>query len=305
MGRYFEMAIIRQLKEGHQMSYTHRKVLVVGLLPYDAGKTTLCKALIHGFKKSDVNLVPFKPHSGISYWKQFKTFHDGLIRGALLSSDIIELEDAARSGLPLELLNPANRLSSPILDQGMSEEKLAFQEFVAQRFTHHEEANCRSIYYLNGAINLNHMRGMREFLVAIKKNTEKVIFIRNFQQLVKAYEDNFEKATGSCYRALQDKPLIVESFNDAAYPFGRAEDCGVVLCMSSSIVLRFKAQEYFKAIGLRAQQKPKAQLTTTDLYSASLVERRYELQPLTDEERNEPERLVENYSKIIDELVKV
>jgi GTPase SAR1 family protein len=43
------------------------KILVVGLQTHDAGKTTLCKALIHGFKKFDVNLVPFKPHSGISY----------------------------------------------------------------------------------------------------------------------------------------------------------------------------------------------------------------------------------------------
>jgi predicted P-loop ATPase/GTPase len=281
------------------------KILVVGLQIHDAGKTTLCKALIHGFKKSSVNLVPFKPHSGISYWNQFNTFQDSLVRGTLLSSDIIELEEAAHSSLPLEILNPVNRLSTPILNRGMSEEKLAFQEFAAQRFTHHDETNCRSIYYLNGTINMSRTRNMRDFYVAIKKNAEKVVFIRNFQQLVKAYVDNFEKATGSCYRALQDKPLVVKSFNDAAYPFGRAEDCGVVLCMSSSTVLRFKAQEYFKAVGLHSRQKPKAQLTTTDLYSASLVERRYELQPLTYEERNNPKRLVESYSKIGDELVKV
>jgi predicted P-loop ATPase/GTPase len=287
------------------MSCTHRKVLVVGLLPYDAGKTTLCKALIHGFKKSGVNLVPFKPHSGISYWNQFNTFHDSLIRGALLSSDIIELENAARSGLPLELLNPVNRLSSPMLDRGIPDEKLAFQEFVAQRFTHCDGHNCRSIYYLNGTINMSRMRDMSDFYVGIKKSAERVIFTRNFQQLVKAYEDNFEKATGSCYRALQDKPLIVESFNDAAYPFASAENCDVVLCLSSNVVLRFKAREYFKAVRLHAQRKSKVQLTTTDLYSSSLVERRYNLQPLTDEERNDPERLVENYSNIIHELVKI
>jgi predicted P-loop ATPase/GTPase len=281
------------------------KILIVGLQTHDAGKTTLCKALIHGFKKTGVNLFPFKPHSGISYWNQFNTFQHSLLRRSLLSSDIIELEAAASSGLPLELLNPVNRLSSPILERGMSEEKLVFREFVAQRFTHHDGANCRSIYYLNGTINMSRMREMSDFYVGIKKSAEKVIFVRNFQQLVKAYEDNFEKATGSCYRALQEKPLIVESFNDAAYPFAGAEDCGVVLCLSSNIVLRFKAQQYFKAVGLHAQQKAQAQLTTTDLYSSSLVERKYELQPLTNEERNDRERLVENYSKIIDDLAKL
>ena len=48
------------------------KILVLGLDPYDAGKTTFCKALIYGFKDRGLNLVPFKPHSGISYWNQFE-----------------------------------------------------------------------------------------------------------------------------------------------------------------------------------------------------------------------------------------
>lgn len=42
-----------------------RKILVVGLQAYDAGKTTLCKGLIYGFKKAGITLVPFKPHSGV------------------------------------------------------------------------------------------------------------------------------------------------------------------------------------------------------------------------------------------------
>jgi predicted P-loop ATPase/GTPase len=143
---------------------------------------------------------------------------------------------------------------------------------------------------------------MKDFFLAIKSNAEKVIFIRNFQQLVKAYADNFEKATGSCYSSLYDKPLIVESFNDAAYPFGKTEDCSVVLCVSSNVVLRFNAREYFEAIELRGQQKPKAQLTTADVYSSSLVESKYELQPLTNEERGEPARLAANYLEIIEGL---
>lgn len=43
-----------------------RRILVVGFQVHEAGKTTLCRALIHGFKEAGVRLVPFKPHSGIS-----------------------------------------------------------------------------------------------------------------------------------------------------------------------------------------------------------------------------------------------
>jgi len=35
-----------------------------------------------------------------------------------------------------------------------------------------------------------------------------------------------------------------------------------------------------------------------------LVERKYDLQPLANKERNEPVALVDNYSKIIDDLAK-
>jgi hypothetical protein len=68
------------------------------------------------------------------------------------------------------------------------------------------------------------------------------------------------------------------------------------------VVLRFKAREYFKTIELRGQQKPKAQLTTTDVYSSTLVERKYEFQPLTNDERRDPAELAANYSEIIDDF---
>jgi predicted P-loop ATPase/GTPase len=72
-----------------------KRILVVGLQPNDAGKTTLCKALIHGFKETGVTLVPFKPHSGTGYWSQFDVFQRNLLNGSLLSSDIMDLEAAA------------------------------------------------------------------------------------------------------------------------------------------------------------------------------------------------------------------
>jgi len=280
-----------------------KRILVVGLQSHNAGKTTLCRALIYGFKESGVNLIPFKPHSGISYWTQFDTFRESLIRGILLSSDIIELEQAAHSGIPLEILNPVNRLSSPLLDRGIPQERLVFREFVAQRFTRYDGAKPRNVYYLNGTMNFSNMRDMREFYLAVRKKAERVFFIRNFQQLVKAYLDNFDKAMSSCCRLLEDKPLLLESFNDAAYPCNGAENCGLVLGVYSNAVLQFKADEYFKAIELRGQEKPKLQLTTADVIASSLIKRKYQVQPLSSQERSEPARLVDNYSEIIDDLV--
>jgi predicted P-loop ATPase/GTPase len=268
-----------------------RKILVVGLQPHDAGRTTLCKALIYGFKEARITLVPFKTHSGISYWTQFDAFQRSLRRSTLLSSDIMELEAAAESQIPLEVLNPVNRLSGPVLDRGIPEEKLVFQEFMAEQFTYYDGLTHRNIYYLNGAVNLPRLRDMQTLYLRIKRNAQKTCFVRKFEDLVQAYTENFDKASSSCYRRIEDKPLVVESFNDAAYPFNGAEDCDAVLCVSSNTVLRFEKDKYFEAIDLYGRQKSKLQLTVSQVYAASLIKEKFAVQPLSTEERNDPAKL--------------
>jgi predicted P-loop ATPase/GTPase len=276
-----------------------KRILVLGLQPNDAGKTTLCRALIHGFKATGVRLVPFKPHSGIGYWSQFDTFQRNLVNGRLLSRDIMDLEAAAESKIPPEVLNPVNRLSRPVPDTGMPEEKLAFQEFIAERFTYHDGLAHKNVYYLNGEINFTRLRDMQTYFLKVKRDAEKTHFIHNFEELVEAYSKNFEKATSSCYSRLANMPLIVESFNDAAYPFNQADECDTVLCVASNTILQFEANRYFDAIEARDKQKMKLQLTVSQVYAPSMIEHRFIVQPLTVGERNDPVKLTQNYSEII------
>jgi predicted P-loop ATPase/GTPase len=244
------------------------KILVVGLKPYDSGKTTLCKALIYGFKKAGIDFIPFKPHSGINYWNQFNTFQKGLEKSTLICNDIMELEKVAGSQLPLEVLNPVNRLCKPVLDKGTSMEKLTIQEFIAERFTYHDGFMYCNIYYLSGALEINEMRGLNEFYSKITKNAGKFSFVKNFQDLTKAYTDNFGRATSSCYDSIRNKHLIIESFNNAAYPFTKAEDCDTVICTSSNIIILFETSAYFRAIRLHGGKESEPQRTVSDIARA-------------------------------------
>jgi predicted P-loop ATPase/GTPase len=270
---------------------------------HEAGKTTLCKALIHGFKKAGIPLVPFKPHSGISYWNQFKIFQQSQAKGTLLSNDIMELEAVAESHVPPEVLNPVNRLCGPVLNREIPEEKLVFQEFLAERFTFHDGVTHKSIYYLNRTMNLSSLRDMEAFYLKIKRNAEKIHFAHKFRDLEEAYSRNFEKATSTCYKCVQDRDLVVESFNDAAYPFNRAEDCDTVLCVSSNTILQFDASKYFQAVELKGKKTPTLQLTIPQVYTPSLIEHKILLQPLTAEERDDAGKLTENYSEVIKQLL--
>lgn len=279
------------------------KIFVVGLKTYDSGKTTLCKALIYGFKKAGINFTPFKPHSGINYWNQFDAFQKGVEKSTLICNDIMELKKAAGSKLPLEVLNPVNRLCKPVLDSGMSIEKSTIQEFIVERFTYHNGVTYNNIYYLNRALKINEMRGLEEFYSKIKKNAGKFRFVKNFQDLSKAYVANFERATFTCYNSIKNEPLIIESFNNAAYSFTKAEDCDTVICTSSNVILWFETSAYFRAVRLHGGKESALQLTVSDIYVPSMIKSKFHIQPLNSQERKDPEKLIQNYSKIIEKLI--
>jgi len=209
----------------------------------------------------------------------------------------------AQSQIPLEVLNPVNRLSWPVPNPGMAEEELAFQEFIAQRFTHHDGLAHKNVYYLNGTLNLSRLREMQTFYLRIKRNAEKTHFIRKFEDLVEAYSTNFDKATSSCYARLRDMPLIVESFNDAACPFNHAEDCDTVLCVASNTVLWFDGRRYFETIESHGKERPRLQLTVSHMYAPSMIKARFTVEPLTTDERNDPAKLTQNYSDVIKKAV--
>jgi hypothetical protein len=109
----------------------------------------------------------------------------------------MELESVAESQIPLEVLNPVNRLVGPVLDTGCLEEKLVFQEFMAERFTHHNGLTHRNTNYLNGTMNFSRLRDLESFYLRIKETTQKTYFVRNFQDLTEAIRVTEEFAIGA------------------------------------------------------------------------------------------------------------
>ncbi len=106
----------------------------------------------------------------------------------------------------------------------------------------------------------------------------------------------------SCYSHVRDKRLIVESFNDADYPFNGAEDCDVVLYISSCYLLQLDRDKYFEAIDLYRGTDSKLQSTTSEVYSPSQIRKRFHIQPLSTQERNDFTKLIQSYSKVIEQL---
>jgi len=91
-----------------------KKVLVVGLLKADSGKTFFSQGLITALQDRDINIVPFKPLSGHNLYYQFDTFQNNVRSQRISSRDIGKLIATAQTQLPIELLNPVDRLFVPL-----------------------------------------------------------------------------------------------------------------------------------------------------------------------------------------------
>jgi len=94
-------------------------------------------------------------------------------------------------------------------------------------------------------------------------------------------------------------PLTMERFNDAGYPFNHAEECHTVLCVASNMILWFDGRRYFEAIESHGREKPRLQLTVSDVYTPSMIKARFIAQPLIIDERNDPAKPTKNYSDVI------
>ena len=92
--------------------------------------------------------------------------------------------------------------------------------------------------------------------------------------------------------------IIIESFNDAAYPFAKADECDIVLCVSNDTIFLFERDGYFSAIESYSGRKSKLQLTLSDIFKQSLVKQTFHIQPLTKQEQNDSTKLKENYFEI-------
>ncbi len=138
----------------------------------------------------------------------------------------------------------------------------------------------------------------------VEKDANEIHYIEEFQDLLDAYIKYFDKAASSCYRLIKDKTPLIESFNDAAYPFNQAEDCDIVLCVSSNIVLELERSQYFDAIESCKGEKSRLQVTVSEVCSPSLIKKKFIIQPLNNQERRNYEKLKRNYSKIARQLIK-
>lgn len=234
-------------------------ILVVGLLPRDSGKTTVSRFIAGFLRENGVAVSVFKPVSGHNWFYQYEAYLRSFECGVLFCEDIIKLRDAAGIDEPYELLNPVDFLLSPLdpffyadrdsIGEFFIRSSIEFAQAVIGRITYVEDDKLFNTYLLNEeALHESIMR--IEYIGRFLDNADKVVKPRDWREFEHILYDLTPKATSTCYNRLKSKydVMVIESFNDAAYPCNEAFNSKYVVVVSPGRVFLYSGEDYVKVV---------------------------------------------------------
>lgn len=247
-----------------------KKVLVVGLLKADSGKTIFSQGLITALKDRDINIVPFKPLSGHNLYYQFDTFQNNVRSQRISSQDIGKLIASAQTPLPIELLNPVDRLFVPLdFDKYLKAPRQYFNHmekvdtlllqrmsFLRDKTSFHFE----HIYLIHKPA-INEVLWTPHWIEEILKGADQVLEMEDLYQLVVYHAKHFEAVTTRALNAIAERAelILIESINDVACPAPCATNADIVVAIVPGWALFYRSTDFFHTLNLQHQLKGEQQ----------------------------------------------
>ena len=234
------------------------RVLVVGLLPYDSGKTSVAAALTSELRARGVDAVAAKPVGAHSAWSQHHTVELSFKLGLLVGEDAYTLWLASGKAEPIELTSTLDVLTAP------PDPTKAFYEAASQitwqaaviRETHLEDAPKTRHILIPENIALTTPPLQDELLKLASALKAKPAERREVAKVITEASAEAEKSL----KVLEERHevLIVESYNDAAAPTPSLS-YSTVIAVAPGRALVYPGDRY--RLAAKAARQPPNQLT--------------------------------------------
>ncbi len=199
-------------------------VLVAGLLEHDSGKTWIGLSLYEALKSLGYRVKCFKPVAGHNAWYQYNTIVESMKAKLLVGEDALKYHKA--TGEPIEVLNPIDVLLAPMNPKSYSSIHAYLstlstlpQQLVLARLSRCLPTISSQHYYFKLLDNVvpplrQQIKELARELKAVEGDATKFISLLASSEA--------EQIIDSCCKLLLEDTdaLIVESFNNAATPYG-------------------------------------------------------------------------------------
>jgi len=270
------------------------KLLVVGLVPYDAGKTTIAESITLAIRDIGIKPLVYKPFSAHNWYLQYGTTIENLKSGMLFCEDILKLRKIADIKEPYEILNPVDTLMAPLDPEYYIKNRMLRYYFIQLNDNRSHIVASRITIYVKQVnkhynlilINKRAIKGKTLITKDIEKlvyNADRILEEDRLDEYIAKLEQLRIPAITSTLSYLEEKytHIIIESYNDAAYPLPLNIKVDYVIAVSPGKAMIYDAKDYLKAIHLKAMISKTYQIKTSDILDLLKPRQIIKIPPIT------------------------
>ena len=240
------------------------QVLVAGLLPHDAGKTTVAKYVLRGLRDLGLDIAASKPIAGHSAWYQLHSLLKSIELGILVGNDALELHSVCQCPKAIEVLNPIDTLQVPLDVVHFTSPKIYMETLdtlasimgIARVSTCIDENTAELKYYIVrenlSRITRSLINVLNTLIERISKRAKSVMVVERGRDLISILGTEGVAACDKCLEILlrNHELLVIESFNDAAAPTHLSSKADIAFVVTPGKVMVLPGDKYYKAFKL-------------------------------------------------------
>jgi len=231
-------------------------ILVVGLLPYDSGKTTLAKSLVLKARELGVDVGVSKPITAVNGWYQYESVLRSMELGVLVGNDIYSLHSAANSSDPIEVEGAVVSLLMPPDPERIGWQSSAytalslFDQVVCIRVTEIGSEGVEETRHFYAPSNIHKLSDTLKSEVQKLLDSLRPEAVEVTQEQVEGILLNSYKLADDCLKCITEKHslVVVESYSNAAAPAQSSLDAKIVIAVAPGKAAIYDGELYRKAL---------------------------------------------------------
>lgn len=231
-------------------------ILIVGLLEFDSGKTSITVGLIHEALGRGINAIGMKPIGAHSGWYQYDTLERSMRIGVLVGEDAYKIWMASKCKEPIEVISPIDILTAPpdpdALGLGVSYLNQlcnVWAQMVLVRLPEvsHDSTKIASKHYL-ALDNILKLSGTMRKIILKLASEVKATALRSKRIIGILFSrlrviDNIIEYLDKKYDI-----VFIESFNNATHPAEKALEADRVILVAPCKAYVYDGKDYAKVI---------------------------------------------------------
>lgn len=267
------------------------RILIVGANSFDSGKTRLAVELGKSLKDSGQSIEYFKPVSGHNYWYNYEHTQGCLESGKLVSKDASHVKKELGLRNDLYLMNPIHSLFVPArierpLQNLHSSLGLAGASsvLVMQRFSRpvNDEFDTTMLIADSLVEEEKVIIGLEE--IGKLSHNSSIFSSHNLETFQEFERQHFESHVSASFAESEKSAenIIIESFNDAAWPWESLAEVDHVFVASPGHIFSYDPERFRKATFLYFKGRlPIREVTFSRMADLLKPTNRVEIEPST------------------------